>query len=119
VPQGGPGVPSSARFAIDVEHAASDPIQADRPSPFSPPPSPWWPRSPTQIVLPGPSSKRPARRVASASSSSPPRPPKLHGAGERANRAHTDEFRTAYGCCHAGGGRHGLDGSVLEAQLYI
>ena len=40
VPEGGPGVPSSAWFAIDVEQAASDPVQADRPSPFSPPPSP-------------------------------------------------------------------------------
>lgn len=40
VPEGGPGVPSSAWFAIDVEHAASDPVQADGRSLFSPPPSP-------------------------------------------------------------------------------
>src|SRR3989304_2591031 len=40
VPEGGPGVPSSAWFAIDVEQAAPDPDQGDRPSPFSPPPSP-------------------------------------------------------------------------------
>src|SRR3972149_589869 len=36
VPEGGPGVPSSAWVALDVEDAASDPVQADRPGPFRP-----------------------------------------------------------------------------------